>query len=143
MSSDDPFDLQRFIDAQNPVYAAVCSELRAGHKTSHWMWFVFPQIQGLGHSYMATQYAISSLEEAKAYLRHPVLRDRLLECTALVNDVQGRSIQQILGYPDDLKFRSSMTLFAQADPSITIFNNALTKYFGGQSDRATLDLLII
>ena len=143
MSSDDPFDLQRFIDAQNPVYADVCSELKAGRKTSHWMWFIFPQIQGLGHSYMARRFAISSLEEAKAYLHHPVLRDRLLECTESVNHVQGRSIQQILGYPDDLKFRSSMTLFAQADPSITIFSDALSKYFSGEGDRATLDLLII
>jgi uncharacterized protein (DUF1810 family) len=143
MSSDDPFDLQRFIDAQNPIYADVCDELRRGRKTSHWMWFIFPQIQGLGHSPMATKFAISSLEEAKAYLRHSVLRDRLLECTELVNQVQGRSIHQIFGYPDDMKFRSSMTLFAQADPGVTAFSNAIAKYFGGKSDRATLDLLII
>ena len=143
MPGDDPFQLQRFIDAQDPVYAEVCNELRRGQKTSHWMWFIFPQIQGLGHSYMARKYAISSLEEAKAYLLHPVLRDRLLECTELVNQVQGRSIQHIMGYPDDLKFRSSMTLFAQADPSIAVFRAALAKYFGGEDDRATLDLLII
>src|SRR5262245_24167154 len=143
MASEDPFDLQRFIEAQNRVYADVCDELRRGRKTSHWMWFIFPQIQGLGHSPMAIKFAISSLEEAKAYLSHSVLRDRLLECTALVNQVQGRSIHQILGYPDDLKFRSSMTLFAHADPGITAFSDAVTKYFGGEYDRATLDLLII
>src|SRR5262245_30173432 len=143
MASEDPFNLQRFIEAQNPVYADVCDELRRGRKTSHWMWFIFPQIQGLGHSHMAMKFAVSSLEEAKAYLLHRLLRDRLLECTELVNQVQGRSVEQILGYPDDLKFRSSMTLFAQADPSITLFNDALTKYFGGEPDRATLDLLII
>ena len=143
MSNDDPFNLQRFIDAQDPVFEDVCDELRRGCKTSHWMWFIFPQIQGLGHSHMAMKFAISSLEEAKTYLRHPVLRDRLLKCTELVNQVPGRGIQQILGYPDDLKFRSSMTLFAKADPSMTVFNDALAKYFGGEYDRATLDLLII
>lgn len=143
MSSDDPFNLRRFIDAQDPVFEDVCDELRRGRKTSHWMWFIFPQIQGLGRSHMAMKFAISSLEEAKAYLRQPVLRDRLSKCTELVNQVQGRSIQQILGYPDDLKFRSSMTLFAKADPSMAVFNDALAKYFGGEYDRATLDLLII
>src|SRR5262245_51511687 len=125
MTNDDPFDLQRFVDAQNPVYADVCDELRRGRKTSHWMWFIFPQIQGLGHSHLAMKFAISSLEEAKAYLSHSMLRNRLLECTGLVNQVQGRNIQEILGYPDDLKFRSSMTLFAQADASITAFHDAL------------------
>lgn len=143
MSPGDSFDLERFIDAQNPVYATVCDELRTGEKTTHWIWFIFPQIQGLGYSYMAKKFAISSLEEAKAYLLHPVLRERLLECTSLVISVQGRSIQDILGYPDDLKFRSCMTLFAQADPGIQVFHDAISKYFGGEYDRATLDLLII
>jgi uncharacterized protein (DUF1810 family) len=143
MPSGDPFDLQRFIQAQNPVYADVCDELRRGRKTSHWMWFIFPQIRGLGHSPMAIKFAISSLDEAKAYLRQSVLRARLLECTELVNQVQGRSIQQMFGYPDDLKFRSSMTLFAQADPDITAFSDAVMKYFGGEYDHSTLDLLII
>src|SRR5689334_8322791 len=143
MSSGDSFDLERFTTAQNPVYADVCDQLRRGKKTTHWIWFIFPQIQGLGHSYMANKFAISSLDEAKAYLQHPILRERLLECTGLVNSVEGRSIQHILGYPDDLKFRSCMTLFAQADPSISVFPNAITKYFGGEYDRATLDLLII
>jgi uncharacterized protein (DUF1810 family) len=141
MANDDPFDLQRFVEAQNPVYAEVRNELKRGRKTSHWIWFIFPQIQGLGHSHISMKFAISSLDEAKAYLRHSVLRDRLLECTELVNQVQGRNIQEILGYPDDLKFRSSMTLFAQADPSISAFHNALTKYFGGVYDHLTLDLL--
>jgi uncharacterized protein (DUF1810 family) len=135
---NDPYSLQRFVEAQDPVYEEVCSELRSGRKTSHWMWFVFPQIAGLGHSFMAQEYAISSLDEAKAYLRHPVLRPRLTECTELVMRVEGKTIRQIFGSPDDLKFRSSMTLFAAASPDIAIFQQALNKYFGGEPDRLTL-----
>src|SRR5258705_13750048 len=117
-SMHDPYNLSRFVDAQDPVYEQALAELRQGRKTSHWMWFVFPQIQGLGHSYMAQQFAISSLEEAKAYLQHPILGARLRECTKLVNDTNGRTIHQIFGYPDDLKFHSCMTLFAQASTAV-------------------------
>ena len=111
----DPYDLRRFVEAQDPVFEQVCSELRAGRKQSHWMWFVFPQLKGLGHSAMAHRYGIASLAEAEAYIKHPILGLRLRECTRLVNLVEGRSIEQIFGYPDDLKFRSCMTLFVQAD----------------------------
>jgi uncharacterized protein (DUF1810 family) len=131
-------DLQRFLDAQAPVYAAVCEELRAGRKRSHWIWFIFPQIQGLGNSPMAQRYAIASLEEARAYLAHPVLGARLRECAALVAQVQGRSIEDIFGYPDDMKFRSCMTLFSCAAPSEDIFAECLRKYFGGAADELTL-----
>jgi uncharacterized protein (DUF1810 family) len=135
----DPYNLSRFVDAQDSVYAQVLAELRQGHKTSHWMWFVFPQIQGLGHSYMAQQFAISSLEEAKAYLQHPILGPRLKECTKLVNHASGRTIHQIFGYPDDLKFHSCMTLFAQATKSDDVFQEALQKYFSGKPDTLTLE----
>ena len=138
---DDPHNLQRFVDAQAPVYAQVFSELRSGHKRSHWMWFIFPQVEGLGSSTLARRFAISHLEEAKAYLKHPVLGPRLRECTGLVNLAQGRSIDQIFGHPDDLKFRSSMTLFAEATSDNEIFNEALRKYFGGEADASTLELL--
>lgn len=134
----DPYDLQRFIDAQNPVYDNVCAELRAGRKKSHWMWFVFPQIEGLGSSPLARKFAISSLAEAAAYLAHPILGPRLVECTRLVNLVEGRPIEQVFGYPDDLKFSSSMTLFARATPENGVFIDALKKYFIGQFDPATL-----
>ena len=133
----DPHNLQRFVDAQNPVYDKVCSELRDGRKKSHWMWFVFPQSAGLGSSPLARKFAISSLGEAAAYLTHPVLGSRLTECTRLVNLVEGRPIEQIFGFPDDLKFRSSMTLFAHATPD-WVFIDALQKYFGGELDPATL-----
>jgi uncharacterized protein (DUF1810 family) len=134
----DPYKLQRFVDAQAPVYKQVISELRAGRKRSHWMWFVFPQIAGLGRSDMARRYAISSLDEAKAYLAHPVLGPRLRECTALVNEVQGSSVDEIFGYPDDLKFGSSMTLFARAATDNRVFDTALKRYFGGKADAQTL-----
>jgi uncharacterized protein (DUF1810 family) len=126
----DPYNLQRFITAQDRVYEEVCDELRAGRKRSHWMWFVFPQLKGLGHSFMAELYAISSLEEAEAYLRHPILGARLKECTRLVNQIDGSTVDQIFGYPDNLKFRSSMTLFAQVPGDNQIFKDALQKYFG-------------
>lgn len=139
--ADDPHDLRRFVDAQNPVYAQVCAELRRGWKTTHWMWFVFPQIAGLGHSPRARTYAISSFEEARAYLNHPILGPRLLECTRLVNSVQGRSVHEIFGSPDDLKFRSCMTLFAKAAPGETAFRDALDTYFNGEADPRTVERL--
>jgi uncharacterized protein (DUF1810 family) len=135
---NDPYNLQRFVDAQNSVFDHVRAELTEGCKTGHWMWFVFPQIQGLGHSSMAREFAISSRDEAEAYLKHPILGPRLKECVQLVDRVEGRSIHQILGYPDDLKFRSSMTLFAHATPDNQIFEDALKKYFDGEYDPLTL-----
>lgn len=138
---NDPFNLQRFVDAQDLVYRSVISELRAGAKHSHWMWFVFPQVAGLGRSAMAEMYAIQSLDEAKAYLTHPLLGGRLKECTQLMLDVDGKSARQILGNPDDLKFHSSMTLFAHADPNEPLFREALAKYFDGKEDAMTLELL--
>jgi uncharacterized protein (DUF1810 family) len=135
------YDLERFVEAQADCYEQVTRELRAGLKTSHWMWFIFPQIAGLGRSEMARRYAISSLAEAAAYLEHPVLGKRLRDCTQLVNAVEGRSIDQILGYPDNLKFRSSMTLFAKAGADDRVFRDALAKYFGGEEDRLTLGRL--
>ncbi len=135
------YDLERFVSAQQSVYARVTAELRAGRKHTHWMWFVFPQIAGLGHSAMARRYAIGSLDEARAYLAHPVLGPRLRECTQLVLGVQGRAAHAIFGSPDDLKFRSSMTLFAQAAPDDPLFRTALDTYFGGAPDTATLEKL--
>jgi uncharacterized protein (DUF1810 family) len=140
-AADDPHNLQRFVDAQNPVFAQVCAELRRGRKTGHWIWFVFPQWRGLGSSAMANRYAIASRAEAAAYLDHPVLGPRLRECVRLITEVQGRAIGEIFGYPDDLKFRSSMTLFAQATPDNAVFTDALRKYFAGALDPATLDRL--
>ena len=138
MTSDDPFDLQRFVDAQASVYERVRTELRNGRKQSHWMWFIFPQIAGLGHSTMAQRYAISSLREAEAYIKHPVLGTRLLECTRLVLQVEGKSAYEILGSPDDMKFHSSLTLFARAAPQEEIFSTALEKYFDGRDDALTI-----
>ena len=139
------FDLTRFVEAQGDVYAQVVAELAAGRKRTHWMWFVFPQIEGLGSSEMARRYALASLAEARAYLAHPVLGQRLRECTELVNAIKNREITQILGYPDDLKFRSSMTLFAQAadryNEAHDCFAEALTLFFDGSPDAATLERL--
>ena len=137
----DIFSLQRFVDAQALVYAQVCSELANGRKASHWMWFVFPQIKGLGHSAMADRYAITSRQEAEAYASHAVLGPRLRECTGLVNAVEDRSIRQILGTPDDLKFHSSMTLFAQVCKDNQPFVDAINKYFDGNVDSLTIDRL--
>ena len=134
----DPFDLRRFVEAQQAVYGQVMAELKAGQKRSHWMWFMFPQLAGLGYSAMAQRYAIASLAMATAYLEHPVLGPRLRACTGLVNRTAGRSAHEIFGSPDDLKFHSSMTLFARASPDNTEFQTALRRYFGGQSDAATL-----
>lgn len=138
VAMDDPFQLQRFVDAQQPVYETVLGELRAGRKRSHWMWFIFPQVAGLGHSMMARKFALSSLHEAAAYLAHPVLGRRLRECSVQVAGIEGRSIAEIFGYPDDMKFRSSMTLFAQVSPEEPIFAACLQKYFGGDPDPQTL-----
>ena len=138
-------DLARFVEAQNPVFEQVRAELEAGRKRTHWMWFIFPQIEGLGSSEMARHYALATLEEARAYLAHPLLGPRLRACTGLVNAVENREITQILGYPDDLKFRSSMTLFAQAadrdDEADDCFAEALTLFFDGSPDAATLERL--
>ena len=138
---DDPFQLERFLAAQAPIYAHALAELREGDKRSHWMWFVFPQIAGLGASPMAQRYAIGSLDEARAYLAHPVLGGRLRESIAAVMAVQDRSARQILGSPDDLKFRSSMTLFREAASGDPMFQQALDKHFAGEPDPLTLELL--
>ncbi|WP_277188467.1 DUF1810 domain-containing protein [Caballeronia sp. BR00000012568055] len=136
----DPFDLQRFVDAQEAVIDDVRAELSAGRKRSHWMWFVFPQIEGLGHSQMAHRYAIRSCAEAEAYLAHPVLGARLLELTAILNRLKNARAEDVFGYPDDLKFHSSMTLFAHCAADPTVFDEALDRYFGGRRDEATLKL---
>jgi uncharacterized protein (DUF1810 family) len=138
--ADDPFDLQRFLTVQAPVLDAVLAELGAGRKRSHWMWFVFPQLRGLGSSSMAQHYGLASLAEARAYLAHPVLGPRLRECCALVLAVDGRSANQILGSPDDLKFRSCVTLFGLAAPAEPLFQQALDKYYGGVPDPRTVAL---
>jgi uncharacterized protein (DUF1810 family) len=138
---NDPYNLQRFVDAQKPVFAQVCSELREGCKKSHWMWFIFPQIKGLGHSETARMFAISSREEAQAYLNHAILGPRLRECSQLVTLVEGRSARQIFGSIDALKFRSSMTLFANVTSNNGVFTDALQKYFGGDVDSLTVEKL--
>jgi uncharacterized protein (DUF1810 family) len=140
----DPFDLGRFVLAQEPVYARVCAELAAGRKRTHWMWFIFPQLAGLGSSHMARRYALGSLEEARAYLAHRVLGARLIECTQLVNAAPATAdLAQIFGYPDDLKFRSCMTLFAHAQPQApgAPFRSALQRYCAGAEDERTRALL--
>jgi uncharacterized protein (DUF1810 family) len=130
-----------FVAAQDGVYRNVVRELTAGEKRSHWMWFIFPQLDGLGTSQMARKYAIGSFEDAKAYLQHAVLGARLRECTRLMVAAPHRDVSAILGYPDDLKFRSSMTLFAAAEPTDPLFQAALDKFFGGKPDTRTLELL--
>jgi len=141
----NPFNLERFVSAQAEVYSRVVAELEAGEKRSHWIWFIFPQMKGLGHSSQSEYYGIGSLEEAEAYLLHPVLGARLRQCARLVTQVEGRAISRILGYPDDLKFRSSMTLFARAAEEAgldtTDFNDALKKYFNGEGDPLTAAML--
>ena len=147
---NDPYDLQRFVDAQQPVFESAKRELRDGRKQSHWMWFIFPQIRGLGHSAMARKFALSSPEEAKAYLNHSVLGSRLRECSGIVAHLQERSIEDVFGYPDTLKFRSSMTLFAHVAQAIQgvqsgngdeVFDECLRRYFKGEPDPLTLALL--
>ena len=135
------FDLERFLSAQESVYSSVLSELRDGTKVSHWMWFIFPQIDGLGSSKKARHYAILSLEEANAYLAHPLLGSRLIECTNLVNNVEGKSPRQIFGSPDDRKFHSSVTLFSLIEPRRPAFERALDKYFNGELDERTIAIV--
>jgi uncharacterized protein (DUF1810 family) len=137
----DPFDLNRFVQAQAPVYDSVVEELRGGRKRTHWMWFVFPQLRGLGGSPAAVRYGIASLDEARAYLDHDVLGPRLHECARLVNDVQGRTIGEIFGSPDDLKLCSSMTLFARATDDNADFVELIDKYYDGREDPLTVSWL--
>jgi uncharacterized protein (DUF1810 family) len=141
MNHDERFDLDRFLNAQEPVYEHVLSELRSGQKRTHWMWFIFPQIDGLGFSATTKYYAIKSIEEAQHYLNHPILGERLRECAETILAVEGRSISEIFGYPDDLKFKSSMTLFACVPNSPPVFASVLDKYFRGERDVKTLALL--
>jgi uncharacterized protein (DUF1810 family) len=135
------FDPDRFVQAQDAVYERVRRELSEGRKRGHWMWFVFPQLSGLGFSAMAQRYAIATLGEAAAYLEHPILGPRLIECSELVNQVEGRTVNEIFGTPDDLKFHSSMTLFASIPDAPPAFDAALAKYFGGAPDRMTAKML--
>ena len=137
----DEYHLHRFLDAQDHIYDAVLGELRAGRKSSHWMWFIFPQVTGLGRSGTAQKFAINSLEESKAYLQHPILSPRLRECTQLALKVEGRSAERIFGYPDNLKLRSCLTLFMTATTDNKVFKDALLKYFEGKPDTLTLDIL--
>jgi len=139
--NDDPHDLQRFVSAQAPVYEQVCRELAAGRKTSHWMWFVFPQLRGLGRSATAQHYGIASADEALAYWQHPLLGPRLAQCTALVLAVPGKTLHEIFGSPDDLKFASSVTLFAHVAPEEPLFARAIGRCCGGHPDTGTLALL--
>lgn len=138
MAADDPHHLQRFLDAQESVIAGAIAELKQGHKLGHWIWFIFPQLKGLGHSANSEFFGITSLSEAAAYLQHPVLGPRLIECTQLVNAVKARSAQDIFGEIDAMKFRSSMTLFAKATPDNKIFTYAIGKYFAGEFDPLTI-----
>ena len=137
----DPFQLDRFVDAQGPVYEQAMQELLAGRKASHWMWYVFPQLRGLGRTPTAQRYGIASLAEAQAYLAHPRLGPRLVECVASVLSVEGRTSEQIFGYPDYLKFRSCLTLFGTAAPDVPVFREALARYYGGDADPLTLECL--
>jgi uncharacterized protein (DUF1810 family) len=137
----DPYDLQRFVDAQDRVYDAVLAELRGGRKRSHWIWFVFPQLRGLGRSPTAMRFGIASLDEARAYLAHPVLGPRLRECVRLVALIEGRSVDDIFGWPDNLKVRSSMTLFTWATNDNAEFRAVLDKFYNGEDDPDTVELL--
>jgi uncharacterized protein (DUF1810 family) len=141
MSVNDQYNLNRFITAQEPVYENVCRELAAGRKSSHWIWYVFPQLKGLGRSSNSEYYGLASLDEARAYLNHPVLGPRMIHCTELVNNTIGRTIDEVLGPVDKLKFHSSMTLFALAAPEQPVFKEALRKYFDGELDEITLELI--
>ena len=139
--SDDRYDLGRFVEAQEGTYSQALAEIRSGQKRTHWMWFVFPQYDGLGFSSIAQRYAIRSVEEAQAYLAHPVLGPRLLECAEAALGIEGREAGEIFGSPDDLKLRSCATLFASVSPSGSLFDHLLTKYYGGEADPRTLSLL--
>jgi uncharacterized protein (DUF1810 family) len=138
--SNDPFDLERFVQAQAQDYDRALAELRNGEKRSHWMWYIFPQIDGLGHSSMSHRYSIKSAGEARAYLDHPILGPRLRECAAVVNGIVGRSALEIFGSPDDMKLRSCATLFASVSDD-AVFEQLLQKYFNGEKDKATVRLL--
>lgn len=140
-SPDDPFDLDRFVRAQAPIYSAALAELRSGRKRSHWMWFVFPQVDGLGFSETTKRYSIKSLAEARAFLAHPVLGVRLVECTQALVKIEGRTALGIFGRPDDMKLQSSMTLFAAADPAAPEFSAVLDKYFEGKHDPRSIERL--
>jgi uncharacterized protein (DUF1810 family) len=139
--TNDPYDLQRFVDAQHPVYDTVIDELIDGRKRSHWIWFVFPQLRGLGRSPTAAKYGISSTDEARAYLAHDLLGPRLRECSGLVSQIDGRSIEEIFGWPDYLKVRSSMTLFARSTDDNADFVAVLEKFYNGEEDPATVEVL--
>ena len=143
MSSDDrdPFDLKRFVRAQESDYDRALEEIAAGRKRSHWMWYIFPQFTGLGLSATSRHYAIGSLDEARAYLAHPILGPRLIECAAATLTATGRSAHDIFGSPDDMKLRSSLTLFSLVSPQNSVFHRALEKYFEGQGDERTVDLV--
>ena len=139
-NSTDPHDLERFIKAQERDYSQALSELRNGQKRTHWMWYIFPQFNGLGSSSTAKHYAIKSIAEAEAYLNHPILGNRLMEATQAVLDIEGRSAAEIFGFPDDLKLKSSATLFAQLSPTDSVFERLLEKYFAGERDERTIHL---
>jgi len=141
VNARDTVDLSRFRTAQESIYDNVLAELRNGQKRTHWMWYIFPQIDGLGHSATSKHYAIKSIEEARQYLNHPVLGKRLLECAEAVSIIEGRSISEILAYPDNLKLKSSMTLFAYVAAPYSVFVRILDKYFNGEQDTLTLQLL--
>jgi uncharacterized protein (DUF1810 family) len=140
-SKHDPFNLNRFVDAQHAEYESIVKQLERGVKTGHWMWFVFPQLKGLGRSALSQRFAISSLDEAKAYTRHSTLGPRLRECTSLTLATKASSIEDVFEFPDNLKFQSSMTLFVNAAPDVEVFSSAITTFFGGALDQATLSLL--
>lgn len=139
--ADDPFDLHRFVQAQAPIYAKVQAELSAGCKRSHWMWFIFPQVDGLGFSATTKRYSIKSLPEARAYLAHPVLGERLIECSRTIQTLEGRTALEIFGRPDDMKLQSSMTLFSEISHPELIFTMVLDKYFDGKQDLRTIELI--
>lgn len=138
MTEDDPHELRRFLQAQDGIYATALTELQSGRKRSHWMWFVFPQIEGLGSSPLAQRYAIGSAAEAEAYIRHPILGPRLVECAEAVLSVAGRSAHEIFGSPDDMKVKSCATLFAAVSPAGSVFERLLDRYFAGERDQATI-----
>jgi uncharacterized protein (DUF1810 family) len=138
---EDRYNLQRFVEAQEPVYGQACAELRAGRKQTHWMWFIFPQLRGLGRSSTAEKFGISSLEEAQAYAAHPALGARLRECCRSLLQLDSGDARAVFGFPDDLKLRSSMTLFARAAPAESVFREVLDRFFGGEEDAATLRLI--
>ena len=138
---DDPYDLNRFIEAQEVNYADALSELRAGRKSSHWMWYVFPQLAGLGHSAMSYRYGIRSEDEARAYLAHPILGPRMSECAEAVLAIENRSARDIFGSPDDLKLKSCATLFAHVSPPGSVFERILDRYYSSERDAKTLALI--